>query len=151
MNDSRWEELKARFQSARSSEDDFDPARVKDKQGKRVKEKQAKDKARWKAPKTPTQKKERASLVAWLQDQKRVKCPDCGFDGCGHPEAMEFDHLPGFTKKFTISKFARDMAGTENVRAILEAEIAKCEVCCANCHRIRTKRRDTQARKKRSG
>jgi hypothetical protein len=59
-------------------------------------------------------------------------CIDCGYRR--HPAALEFDHLPGFEKSFTIG----------NIRAAwerVEAEIAKCEVVCANCHAIRTEER----------
>ena len=56
-------------------------------------------------------------------------CVDCGYNE--HPEALEFDHLPGMEKLFNISK---------NIRPWPQvlAEIAKCEVVCANCHRVRT-------------
>ncbi len=57
-------------------------------------------------------------------------CVDCGFDG--HPAALDFDHMPGTEKLFNI--------GQEKFRsqAQMTAEIAKCELVCANCHRIRT-------------
>lgn len=55
-------------------------------------------------------------------------CADCGFNK--HPAALEFDHL--HSKIVVIS----DMAGWPLHK--LEAEIAKCEVVCSNCHHIRT-------------
>lgn len=61
----------------------------------------------------------------------KAGCADCGYNE--HPVALDFDHLPGEEKKFGI--------GTELARrpwAEVEAEMAKCEVVCANCHRIRT-------------
>lgn len=61
----------------------------------------------------------------------RNPCVDCGE---GDPVVLEFDHLRD--KRFSI--------GQELVRrswrSIL-AEIEKCEVVCANCHRRRTARR----------
>ena len=60
-------------------------------------------------------------------------CADCGFNG--HPSALEFDHLPQFEKHEAISRLVLGNRGP------LEAEIAKCEVVCANCHRIRTAER----------
>ena len=46
---------------------------------------------------------------------------------------MDFDHvLPG--KIDTVSR----MSGSGTSLARLKAEIAKCEVVCSNCHRIRT-------------
>jgi len=44
---------------------------------------------------------------------------------------MDFDHLGG--KEALISKLVFQ-SGIER----LEKELAKCEVVCANCHRIRT-------------
>jgi predicted HNH restriction endonuclease len=49
---------------------------------------------------------------------------------------MDFDHRPGETKAFEISQ----MLGKVSMET-LEAEIAKCDIVCANCHRIRTHRR----------
>lgn len=51
---------------------------------------------------------------------------------------MDFDHLPGRVKEFTISAFVRQHGGEIVARALLEAEIAKCQVVCSNCHRDRT-------------
>lgn len=60
---------------------------------------------------------------------KQVPCADCG--EVYPPYVMDFDHVRG-EKKFTISQ-ALD-GETED----LLAEIAKCDVVCANCHRERT-------------
>ena len=86
------------------------------------------------------------SRTAEARDQKRrlfnhamanrklaLGCADCGWRG--HPAALEFDHLPGFVKRFQISR-----AQSHNVQTVLE-EIAKCEVICANHHAIRTAER----------
>ena len=66
-----------------------------------------------------------------LRGEPRNPCVDCGE---GDPVVLEFDHLRD--KRFSI--------GQELVRrswrSIL-AEIEKCEVVCANCHRRRTARR----------
>src|SRR4051794_32066082 len=73
----------------------------------------------------------RARKRAFINAAKDVPCADCGvrFPTC----AMDFDHVRG-TKAFnignTLVSFAR-----------LETEIAKCEVVCSNCHRIRTHER----------
>lgn len=60
-------------------------------------------------------------------------CADCGYNK--HPAALDFDHLPGTVK-------VRDIKSGQQLGwvALLE-EIAKCEVVCANCHRIRTSER----------
>lgn len=72
-----------------------------------------------------------ATLRTWLDVQKDVPCVDCGrrFPA----ECMDFDHLPGAEKCFTISW---RLMGVSRVR--LEDEIAKCELVCACCHRIRS-------------
>jgi hypothetical protein len=57
-------------------------------------------------------------------------CADCGYNA--NPVALDFDHLPGSVKMYRVCT----MAGMR--RDLIDAEIAKCEVVCANCHRIRT-------------
>lgn len=68
-------------------------------------------------------------------DQIKVEsgCADCGYNS--HPEAMDLDHLPQFEKHKAVSSMMTK-AWTR-----IEAEIAKCEVVCANCHRVRTANR----------
>jgi hypothetical protein len=61
-------------------------------------------------------------------------CADCGYDE--NPVALEFDHLPGFVKLFNIG----EQIGNLSMESIW-AEIAKCDVVCANCHNIRTSER----------
>jgi hypothetical protein len=59
-------------------------------------------------------------------------CADCGYNA--HAAALDFDHLPGFEKRQDIARmvlFARTME-------TIVTEIAKCEIVCANCHRVRT-------------
>jgi hypothetical protein len=62
-------------------------------------------------------------------------CTDCGIRS-DHPEIYDFDHLPGQEKVTTIAV----LVNLGNIE-LIDAEIAKCEIVCANCHRIRTKRR----------
>ena len=47
---------------------------------------------------------------------------------------MDFDHRPGEVKKHQLG----GMTKTVYSWAVIEAEIAKCDLVCANCHRIRT-------------
>jgi hypothetical protein len=57
---------------------------------------------------------------------------DCG--GKFPPEAMDFDHVRG-SKRYNIG-------GNEQLNyATLQVEMDKCDVVCANCHRIRTRAR----------
>lgn len=67
---------------------------------------------------------------ALLDYLKSRPCADCG--GTYPPIAMDFDHRPGETKQFCLSD-----AGLRSWPRILD-EARKCDVVCANCHRIRT-------------
>ena len=71
----------------------------------------------------------------WLSEYRMsAGCMDCGYNE--HPAALDFDHRPGEIKLFPIM---RD--GTSRNWDLIKAEIAKCDVVCANCHRIRTAER----------
>ncbi len=76
-------------------------------------------------------KLEKRELVRQAKD---VPCVDCGrrFPAC----AMDFDHVAGI-KKYNIAAMA---GGPHSLAAMLE-EMAKCEVVCACCHRVRTANR----------
>jgi len=60
-------------------------------------------------------------------------CVDCGTND---QRVLDFDHVRG-TKKADVSRLVNDGYSWE----VVEAEIAKCEVRCANCHRIKTAER----------
>jgi 5-methylcytosine-specific restriction endonuclease McrA len=72
-------------------------------------------------------RKNREFLVTYKLDHG---CARCGFNG--HPAALEFHHLNPAEKSFRLSEAN---TGTYGMEKILE-EIAKCEILCANCHRI---------------
>ena len=67
--------------------------------------------------------------------RKSLPCTDCG--GTFPPVAMDFDHMPEYEKVGSISRMLLD----NRHMAIIGREIAKCELVCANCHRVRTKER----------
>lgn len=75
------------------------------------------------------QKRERNR--AHVDELKSQACTDCG--GTFPPVAMDFDHI-GDDKTAAITKMVHD--GLSLAR--IAAEIEKCELVCANCHRIRT-------------
>ena len=83
---------------------------------------------------TPGNRRAREAINDYVDQVKRRPCADCG----GHfpPFIMDFDHVRG-DKMAEISK----LRGARASRARLEAELAKCEVVCANCHRRRTQLR----------
>lgn len=65
---------------------------------------------------------------AIIRDAKKKPCADCGQS---YPfYVMDFDHQKD--KLFNIGKASCCSVET------LQREIAKCDVVCANCHRIRT-------------
>ena len=61
-------------------------------------------------------------------------CVDCGIN---NHILLDFDHIRD--KKYNISRMIHDGFSW----AAIKKEIAKCEVVCANCHRIRTYNRLT--------
>lgn len=67
----------------------------------------------------------------FVAEYKNRPCADCGII---YPApVMEFDHVRG-EKVATISKMLQRNFGM----AKLVEEIEKCDVVCANCHRLRT-------------
>lgn len=74
--------------------------------------------------------KARARVRAFLAEKKDVPCADCG--GRFPVYVMDFDHRDPKTKLFGLGGFPKH----DLVK--IAAEIEKCDVVCANCHRIRT-------------
>lgn len=86
--------------------------------------------------------KVKARAVAWKQRQRRrllvmaweaksVPCADCA--KTFPPVAMDFDHA-GSPKDAAIANLIHGACSVDR----LMAEIVKCDVVCANCHRLRT-------------
>ena len=69
-----------------------------------------------------------------LRTAKDAPCVDCGkrYPPC----VMDFDHREGEVKTGNISVLAKQWSWERTL-----AEIAKCDIVCANCHRIRTAKR----------
>ena len=74
--------------------------------------------------------RERLKAIAALAKQQ--PCQDCG--GKFHPWVMEFDHREGTKKVEAVGNLLARGCTDEK----LQAEIEKCDVVCANCHRMRT-------------
>lgn len=68
----------------------------------------------------------------YVTQLKTAPCTDC--KQTFPPHVMEFDHLDPKTKVASVSHMVKTGAPLEAVLL----EIAKCELCCSNCHRIRT-------------
>ncbi len=79
-----------------------------------------------------------AKKRAWLTKHKLDHgCADCGYSE--HPAALDFDHLPEHEKMFGVKDGIASVSWER-----LRAEVEKCEVVCANCHRVRTHERRQQ-------
>ena len=84
-----------------------------------------------------------AALKTWMIELKSKPCLDCRgtFPVC----CMDFDHRDYSEKKYNLgSMFAHHYS-----RELIEKELEKCDLVCANCHRIRT--RDKKTGRKRNG
>lgn len=81
-------------------------------------------------------RKRRDVLREAIRALKDAPCLDCG--GEFHHSAMDFDHRPDEVKLWDINRLVARNASI--ITALIE--IDKCDLVCANCHRIRTWNRD---------
>ena len=82
----------------------------------------------------------RYALIDYVSVLKEASpCHDCEnkFPAC----CMDFDHRPQETKVACVGTLVLTRTLEE-----VEAEIAKCDLVCANCHRIRTQARSAHRR-----
>ena len=71
------------------------------------------------------------AIREWIREQKDRPCMDCGKR---YPHyVMDFDHRPDEEKLYEPTRLYT-LQSWKKARA----EIAKCDVVCANCHRERT-------------
>ena len=70
-----------------------------------------------------------------VRKAKARPCVDCG--GRFPPYCMDFDHVPGRGDP-KVANIGSSIAKWASDPESLKAEIAKCDVICANCHRKRT-------------
>lgn len=78
---------------------------------------------------------QKLELTRYVNELKAsTPCADCGVQY--PPFVMEFDHRGGETKLNNVSALSR-----YGSRKRLDAEIAKCDIVCSNCHAIRTYKR----------
>jgi hypothetical protein len=84
-------------------------------------------------------KEKKLRITDWLIERYgNIPCMDCNkvWPWC----AMDFDHRPEEIKEFGIGTKG-DLKATSERTAQIEKEIAKCDLVCASCHRVRTSRR----------
>lgn len=75
------------------------------------------------------------ALKDWMIELKSNPCQDCGknFPIC----CMDFDHKIGTKKTYNVgSMFAHHYS-----KELIKKELKKCDLVCANCHRVRTQKR----------
>jgi protein-arginine kinase activator protein McsA len=75
-----------------------------------------------------TKKKIKIKMVEYLSGKY---CTDCGEKNI---ITLDFDHKDGVEKKHNISHMVANAFSWESILS----EISKCDIRCANCHRIRT-------------
>ena len=70
-------------------------------------------------------------MAQYLRDLKtKTPCIDCGIN---YPYyVMDFDHVRG-VKQANVMELVSTLS-----KKRIDLEIAKCEIVCSNCHRIRT-------------
>jgi hypothetical protein len=75
-------------------------------------------------------RRQRERIRKFVRDLKSERrCERCGFD---NPAALDFHHRDGEKKDVEVANAVRRSWGEERILA----EIVKCDVLCANCHRI---------------
>lgn len=82
--------------------------------------------------KNEARKKQKVQYVQQLKAD--MPCVDCG--GFFHYAAMDFDHKAGARDEGddSVAFLAHHGASLKRI----DAEISKCDLVCANCHRLRT-------------
>ena len=104
------------------------PYKDKDQQRKAQHESYLRNKAKVRS-RSNNMRKLNLAYVDMLKQE--TPCADCGLHY--YPCQMDFDHLPQYTKVMDVSQAARHCSLER-----LKNEIAKCEIVCSNCHRLRT-------------
>jgi hypothetical protein len=74
-------------------------------------------------------------LPEFRQYKEDKGCADCGLKFPHY--VLEFDHLPGQKKVDNVYRVLKKY-GVESAWQ----EVAKCDVVCANCHKVRTYERE---------
>lgn len=92
------------------------------------KEEYPKDKEKYLRTRRDYRDRERQKMKEFLSDKS---CMDCGNTDW---RVFEFDHRDPSIKEFNIGDRLRTKGSFESCAE----EIAKCDIVCANCHKIRT-------------
>lgn len=68
---------------------------------------------------------------AYLKSFK-TECSICGYSKCKN--ALDFHHLDSDEKEYTLSNL-RGRKWSEHTKILIDSEVEKCIIVCANCHR----------------
>ena len=109
----------------------------KEDQAKAARRHYEKNKDTIKARAKEHRKNKRAERYEFVLSLKNNPCTDCGVKY--HPAAMDFDHVDG-EKSFNIASGYFDTP----MHKLID-ELAKCELVCSNCHRVRTYNRSSRS------
>jgi hypothetical protein len=85
---------------------------------------------------TPAESKQRTRTETRIKSMHYLSKKGCHNCGERDPRKLEYDHKDPATKLRGISRFITD--GYSWASPILRAEIRKCRILCANCHRVHT-------------
>lgn len=69
-----------------------------------------------------------SKMLEYLADKKCEKC------GNNDMRVLDFDHIIPSTKSFNIARAMNDRVSWKNILT----EVNKCQILCANCHKIKT-------------
>ncbi|MFQ5713725.1 MAG: hypothetical protein ACE5GU_06815 [Candidatus Scalinduaceae bacterium] len=72
--------------------------------------------------------KRRKKVRQMAIEYKGSECEKCGYNQC--TDALEFHHLSNLGKEFGISEYGHTRSWKK-----VKAELDKCMILCANCHR----------------
>ena len=71
--------------------------------------------------------------VTFLKKLGYNSCAVCGYNKCW--AALDFHHIDPATKEMGISDWCKSHSLSKENKATAKAEVAKCVMLCANCHR----------------
>ena len=80
-------------------------------------------------------RRKRERLRSMVRELKSRPCADCGGEFPFY--VMDFDHREGEEKTAHVAMLTSSLS----LKRLLK-EIAKCDLVCANCHRVRTYKRE---------
>lgn len=139
-NEKNKEKVRARKQELYWADPEKHRAKAGEYRAKNVDRRREYDRAYW--ARNPNKRRDkdkrdqhRRRAAVW-ELKAGAPCADCGQKF--HPVCMDFDHVRG-----TKVKCVGALTAGSSMKTLMD-EIAKCELVCANCHRLRTwKRRQT--------